>query len=154
MLNSTIISISQMRREIFTYAIINCLVYILLLMLFKYLGLLHIYGLRMVNYLVLGVLSIVQVRRLIIQHAACVPFLQTFFMVLLTGAFSFFLLGIFLLAYSFTDPYLNPLYATHYSGIRLVPSLFVFFEGTGASTIIGLITMLYSTQFESGEKGI
>jgi hypothetical protein len=108
----------------------------------------------MINYLVLGLFSIYQVRRLIHQMGYCIPFLQVFFLVFFTGALSFFMLGAFLFIYSFSDPMLNPFYATHYSGIRLVPSLFIFFEGTGASVIIGLITSLYATQFESGEKTI
>lgn len=154
MLHSEVLSVSRMKKEIVTFAILNCVLYIVFLLSFKYLNLLHVYGLRMINYLVFGVLSVIEIRRLVKLYGAPIPFLQSFFLILCTGALSFFLLGVFLLLYSFVDPMLNPFYATHYNGIRLVPSVFIFFEGTGASIIIGLISMLYASQFESGEKSV
>ncbi len=152
MLKAAKISIAQAKKNIFVFAAINCLAYIISLLAFKYLNLLHIWGLRMADYLIFAIISIWQIRRWISRNHGYVPFLQAFFTILFTGAFSFLLFGAFLLIYSFSDPYLTGFFVTNTGQPgKLIPSIIVIFEGGGASIIVALIASFYAARYEDGE---
>ena len=146
---------SKIKKSILVYSIINCLCYIIFLMLFKFFSLLHIWGLRMINYAILGVISLYQVKHWIKEYKGYVRFLKVFATVLVTGVFSFALFAAFIFVYSWFDPYLNELYVTHSVGqIRLIPSVVIFFEGTGGSIVVALIAMIYASRYEDGEVSV
>jgi uncharacterized membrane protein len=105
-----------------------------------------------INYIALTLVSLYQVHRLVKQIGGYIPFLQTFCMIFFTGSWSFVLFGIFIFIYSWADPYLNELFnidADNQS--KLVSAIQVVFEGLGASIIIALIAMYYSSRYEDGE---
>jgi hypothetical protein len=152
MLKAANISLEQNKRSIIIFGLVNCVAYIILVLSFKYLSLLHIWGLRMANYVTLTFISIWQVRHWIKVSGGYVPFLQAFFTALFTGSFSFILFGAFIFFYSFSDPYLAALYITDpETQTRLIPPIVLVLEGTGASIIVALIVMLYASRFEEGE---
>ena len=83
-----------------------------------------------------------------------IPFLQVLTITFFTGTVSFFLFSIFIFGYSFFDPYLNSLFIMDTEGMpRIAPPMLVFFEGSGVSIIVGLITMIYSEKFSDKETG-
>lgn len=152
MLKAANISLERNKRSILVFGLINCAAYILLVLSFKYLGLLHVWGLRMCNYVVLTLVSIWQIRHWIKISGGYVPFLQAFFTALFTGACSFVFFGIFIFFYSFSDPYLAGLYiADPDTQTLLIPPMVLVLEGSGASIITGLIVMLYAGRFEDDE---
>src|SRR5688572_2994587 len=106
MLRTTRTSFEKAKRNIILFALITCACYVIFMLVVKYTGLLHISGLRMVNYAILGILSIFQVKSLARQELHF-PFLEVFSVTIVTGTISFFLFSIFLFFYSFFDPYLN-----------------------------------------------
>src|SRR6218665_2190936 len=152
MLKAANISLEKNKISILVFGLINCIAYIVLVLCFKYLGLLHIWGLRMANYVVLTLVSIWQVRHWIRESKGYVPFLQAFFSTIFTGVFFFILFGAFIFIYSFSDPYLAAMYiADPDTQAWLIPPVVLVLEGTGASIIVGLIVMLYASRFEDGE---
>lgn len=152
MLKAAQLSFSTMRSSIFTFGAANAGIFILFAIAFKYLNLLHIWGLNMINYVVLTLLSLYQVNHWIKTGKGYVPFLQVFFTILFTGAVSFILFGAFILIYSLSDPLLAKMYITHAdSAGRLVGPILLFFEGTGGSIIVGLIASFYAARYEDGE---
>lgn len=152
MLQAAKISATKMQKSIFKFAVIECAFYIAFALSFKFLNLLHIWGLSMVNYFVLAVISIFQVHSWIKRSGGYVPFLQAFFTALFTGSVSFVLFAIFILVYSFSDPYFAKLFITHTENTgRLIAPIVVFFEGTGASIIVGLISSFYAARYEDQE---
>ncbi|MBL7933295.1 MAG: hypothetical protein JNL60_15420 [Bacteroidia bacterium] len=152
MLKTTRTSFQKAKRNIILFALINCACYVVFMLIVKYTNLLHVAGMRTINYAILAILSIVQVKSLAKQEIHF-PFLEVFSVTIVTGTISFFLFSIFLFFYSFFDPYLNNLYIMDIEYTpRLAPPLLMFFEGSGISVIIGLITMEYAGW--QREKGI
>lgn len=152
MLKAARITIFKARKTILLFSAINLAFFIGFMMLVKYTGLLHVTGLRTVNYLFLTVFSLIHVKRLIKIYNGYIPFLQVIGLTFLTGTISFCLFSIFIFLYSFVDPYLNSLYIMDTEGMSsLVPPLLVFFEGSGVSIIVGLIAMIYSEKFSDKE---
>ncbi|PBQ34060.1 hypothetical protein CNR22_20515 [Sphingobacteriaceae bacterium] len=152
MLKAARITIFKARKTIVFFSALNFLFFIGFMMLVKYTGLLHITGLRTVNYVFLTVFSLLHINRLIKELKGYIPFLQVMSITFFTGTISFFLFSIFLFFYSFSDPYLNSMFIMDTEGMsRLVPPLLVFFEGSGISIIVGLITMIYSEKFSDKE---
>jgi hypothetical protein len=148
MLHAAKISLSKAKKNIFLFAVLNCLCYIIFMMAVKYTGLLHITGLRTVNYVILLFMCIFQIRGLVKKFNGFIPFLEVMCISFFTGTASFFLFSIFLFFYSFSDPYLNSLFIMDMGDMpRLVPPLLAFFEGSGISIIIGLIVMEYAARF-------
>ena len=82
-------SLSKMKKSIFFFACINFVVYVLLFFLFRLLGLLHVSGLRMLNYITLTFISCYQIHRWIKKGGGYVPFLQAYSAALITGTLSF-----------------------------------------------------------------
>jgi len=149
------ISFSEIKKTIFIFGMVNFAVYTVLFLLFKYLNFLNITSLWVVNYVTLTLISLYQVHRLVKQNRGYIPFLQTFCMVFFTGSWSFVLFGIFIFIYAWLDPYLNQLFNMDAdSQSKLVSAILVIFEGIGASIIIALIAMFYSSRYEDGEATI
>lgn len=152
MLKAARITIFKARKTILLFSAFNLAFFIGFMMLVKYTGLLHVTGLRTVNYVFLTVFSLLHIKRLIKVFNAYIPFLEVMCITFLTGTISFFLFSIFIFFYSFVDPYLNSLFIMDTEGMsRLVPPLLVFFEGSGISIIVGLIAMIYSEKFSDKE---
>jgi|GEM_PF-961559 len=148
MLKAARISFNNARSSILFFGTLACCCYICFMMVVKYTGLLHVTGLRTVNYVMLPFLCIWQIRVLVKKFDGFIPFLEALCITFLTGTVSFFLFSIFLFAYSFFDPYLNSLFIMDAGDMpRIIPCLLVFFEGSGISIIIGLIIMEYSARF-------
>ena len=155
MIKAARISLGKAKKSIFTFALINCVVYIVLVLTFKYANLLHIWGLRMSNYAALSLISILQVRQWIKANKGYLPFLEAFFTILFTGALASLFFGGFMLVYSLYDPYLATMYVTD-PGLQsmVIPAIVLVLEGTGASIIVALIVMFYAGRFEEGEAKI
>lgn len=152
MLKAARITIFKARKTIIFFALTNLAFYIAFMMLVKYTGLLHVTGLRTVNYLFLTITSLIHIKRLTKILNGYIPFLEVMSVTFFTGTISFCLFSIFIFFYSFTDPYLNSLFIMDTEGMsRLVPPLLVFFEGSGISIIVGLLTMIYSEKFSNKE---
>lgn len=142
-------SLTTMKRNIFMFAILNCILYIVFALSFKYLNLLHIWGLSMINFVVLTLVSLIQVRKWLRSYNSHVPFLQVFVTILFTGALSFVFFGAFVLIYSQVDPDLAQLFITHSENTgKLIAPIMLFFEGSGASIIIALIAAFYAGIYE------
>jgi hypothetical protein len=152
MLKAAKMSVATMKKSIFSFAIINAVIFIIFALSFKYLNLLHVWGLSMINYLSLTLISLYQVNRWIKMGKGYVPFLQAFFTILFTGACSFIIFGAFVLIYTLFDPYLPKLFITHAESTgKLVAPILLFFEGTGGSVIVALIASFYAARYEDGE---
>jgi hypothetical protein len=146
------IPFSKIKKSILVYSVIACLCFIVFVLLLRFFNLLHVWGLRMANYAIFCVISMYQVRHWIKQYKGYVRFLKVFAVSLTTGAAAFTMFAVFLFIYSWFDPYLNEMYVTHSIGQqRLIPSVIVFFEGTGGSIIIALIAAIYASRYEDGE---
>jgi hypothetical protein len=118
----------------------------------KYFNLMHITGLRFVNYLILMLLCYHQIRRRMNLTGSFVPFLQVFFMAFATGICSFIFFSGFLFIYTRFDPQLSNLFAQSATGSPLAtPSAIILIEGSGVSVIVALIVMLFFSQFEEGK---
>jgi hypothetical protein len=155
MLSKAKISFSKLKKNIFLFGIINCAVYIILFLAFKYLNFKNITSLRVVNYVALILVSLFQIHNLIKRKNGYIPFLESFGLIFFTGTWSFMLFSAFIYIYSWCDPYLHELFIMDSSSQnKLVAAMLVFFEGSGGSLIIALITMFYSGMYEDGEASI
>lgn len=145
MLRTAKITFEKARRNILFFAFLNAFLFIVFMMCVKYFNMLHITGLRTVNYLILALLSFVQIKRLMKIGQGFPTFLEAMCVPFVTGTIAFFLFAIFLFIYSFIDPFFLSLFVIDVDYLdRLVPSFLVFFEGSGISIIVGLIMMEYA----------
>ena len=109
--------------------------------------------LRFVNYLILCLVCLYQIKHWIKQTGAFVPFLQVLGTVLFTGIWSFILFSVFLFVYTKYDQELSELFVRKTMGtFPAVPSIVILFEGAGASIIVAFINMQYFRRYEEGEK--
>ncbi len=155
MLREAKISLTKMRNTIIFFGIINCCIYILLFLIFKYLNLLHISGLRMLNFFPLAFTSMYQVHYLVKKNKGYIPFLQAFTNTFFTGTVSFLLFSAFLFFYTFYDPYIQPLYFDMQENTnRIIPAFLLFAEGSGGSIIVAMVIMKYANRFTDGESKI
>jgi len=147
------VSLSRMRTSVLVYGTVCCALYIVFLLVMKIFGFMQVTELRMVNYVILCLVSFYQIKRMIKQSHTYVPFLGVYGTVLFTGTWSFFLFSVFLLVYSRFNIELSDLFmkATH-GYFSVMPSIVIFFEGTAASIIVALINMQYFRRYEEGEK--
>ena len=152
MLHEAKIPFAKVRNSIALYGTISCVLYIAFLLLMKMLNLMHITELRMVNYVILCLVCLFQIKRWVTKTGAYVPFLQVYLTALGTGIFSFALFSIFLFFYSRYDIELNELFIQN-SGetLRTFPTVVVFFEGSAISIIVAFINLQYFRRFEEGE---
>lgn len=141
-----------MRNSIFSYAGTACLLYIAFLLLMKLINLMHVTELRMVNYVLLCLICIYQIKRWVNKTGSYIPFLQVFFTAFFTGLFSFVFFCVFLLVYTKFDTELNELFVQNAPAtFRFLPSIVIFFEGSAASIIVALINLQYFRRYEEGE---
>jgi hypothetical protein len=141
-----------MRNNILLYAAICAIFYTAFLLIMKSLNMLEASGFRIVNYILLWLISFIQVKKRINDRHAYVPFLQVFCTVFFTGTLSFIFFSAFLFIYALSDPLITKLLINNQHAVILsAPSVIILFEGTGASIIIALINMVYFTRYEEGE---
>jgi len=147
-----VIPLSQMRKGVLVYGIVCCSMYIAFLLLMKTFNLIQITQLRMVNYLILGMVSVYQIKKWINKYGTYVPFLQVFGATFFMGIWSFILFTLFLFIYSRYDNHVAELFTQNSFGFTGdVPSIVILFEGSGVSIIIAFITMQYFRRYEEGE---
>jgi hypothetical protein len=152
MLEPARISTVKVRNSILMWAGISAAIYIVFLLIMKFTGLLHITGLRTVNYLVLFLVCFMGIKRWVTQTEHFVPFLTVFITTLFTGLLSFALFCIFLIFYSQFDTNLTNLFREHApETLRSVPSAVIVFEGAAVSLVIAFINMQYFRRYEEGE---
>jgi hypothetical protein len=152
MLEPAKIPVTKVRNSIVVFAAISCGFYILFLLLMQAFDLMHVTGLRVVNYLFLFAVCFAGIRRWIYQSEHFVPFLTVFTTCLVTGVLSFIMFGLFLMIYSGFNTELNDLFNRHApDALRSVPTAMVLFEGTAVSIIVAFINMQYFRRYEEGE---
>jgi hypothetical protein len=146
------IPFSRLVPSILLFAAIACVEYILLLVLMQQLGLVQIVELRMINYVLLSLTTIYEVKRLMKQNGGYFRFLKVLMITMLTGSVSFALFSLYLFAYSYFDKAFFEMLQKHSPGaIRSIPALIVLFEGIGVSVIVGFINMQYFLRYETPE---
>jgi hypothetical protein len=151
--NNPELSLAKIRSTVLVYGSVCCLLYITFLMAMKLVGLMHVTELRFVNYVILCLVGLYEIRRWIRQRHTYVPFLQVIGTVFFTGLWSFLLFSIFLYVYSRFDMELNELFVKNTLGyFAAMPSIVIFFEGSAASIIVAFINMQYYRRYEEGEK--
>lgn len=152
MLHEAKISITQMRNSIIAYGFISCILYIAFLLTMKMLNLMHVTELRMLNYLILCLVCLYQIKRWVLKTGSYVPFLQVFFTALFTGIFSFVLFSAFLFVYARIDADMNQLFLESTRGLFThIPTVLLLFEGAAVSIIVALINVQYFRRYEEGE---
>jgi hypothetical protein len=140
-------------RSVLVYGGISCVFYIAFMLLMKLVGLLVVTELRMVNYVILCLVCMYEIRQWIKNRETYVPFLQVFATAFFTGLWSFFLFSVFLFVYSKFDTQLNELFAQQpVQMFENFPSILIFFEGSAVSIITALINLQYFRRFEEGEE--
>jgi hypothetical protein len=150
MLKAKIPSIT-IRNRILLFGAINCLIYISVLMFFRFMGLLNLPGLRMLNYFLLSITSILEIHRWTKHLGRYIPSLQSFALIFFTGAVSFALFAVFMFIYSFYDPYLMQSYFDLSENLNPMYSMIIFLEGLAGSILVSLISMMYSDRYRNGE---
>lgn len=140
-------------RSVLVHGGISCVFYIIFMLVMKLVGLLEVTELRMVNYVILCLVCMYEIRKWVKEREVYVPFLQVFGTAFFTGLWSFFLFSIFLFVYAKFDPQLTELFA-HQPMVVFsnFPSIMIFFEGSAVSIIVALINLQYFRRFEEGEK--
>jgi hypothetical protein len=152
MLEPAKISIVKVRNSVILWAAICCAFYIVFLLVMKGFGLVHLTGLRVVNYFVLFLVTFIGIKRWVTQTEHYVPFLTVFITALATGALSFGLFCVFLIYYSQFDPQLTELFHKHAPNtLSSVPAALILFEGAAVSIVIAFINMQYFRRYEEGE---
>jgi hypothetical protein len=147
------ISLTRMRNSVLVYGTICSAIYIAFLLVMKLFGLMHITELRFVNYVILCMVGLYQIKQWIKQTGAYVPFLQVLATVFFTGVWSFILFSVFLFAYTRYDAELADLFVQRTRGVfPVVPSIVILFEGAASSIIVAFINMQYFRRYEEGEK--
>jgi hypothetical protein len=152
MLEPAKIPVTTVRNSVIKFAAICCAFYIVFLLLMQALDLVHITGLRVVNYLFLFMVCFIGIRRWVFRSEHFVPFLTVFATSLLTGVLSFVFFCIFLLIYSGFNSEMTELFNRHApTALRSIPSVIILFEGAAVSIIVAFINMQYFRRYEEGE---
>lgn len=152
MLNAAKISLTKMRNSIITYAALACVLYIAFLVFMKLINLMHVTELRMMNYVILCLVCLYQIKKWISKTGSYVPFLQVFCTAFFTGILSFLFFSIFLFVYARFDTQLNELFAQNTpESFRLMPTAIILFEGSAVSIITALINLQYFRRYEEEE---
>jgi len=152
MLHAAKISLTKMRNSILGYGAVSCAFYIVFLLLMKALNLLHVTELRMVNYVILCLVCIYQIKRWVYKTGAYVPFLQVFFTALFTGIASFIFFSIFLYVYARFDTAFNEMFVRNIpESLRFFPSIVIVSEGSAMSIIVAFINLQYFRRYEEGD---
>ena len=152
MLHEAKISFVKMRNSILSYGFISSLLYIVFLLLMKVAGLIHVTELRMINYVILCLVIIYQIKRWVFKTGAYVPFLQVFFTALFTGITSFVFFSVFLFLFTRLDPEFNALFIQHTpQAFLFFPTITILCEGAAVSIIVAFINLQYFRRYEEGE---
>ncbi|MBL7930405.1 MAG: hypothetical protein JNL60_00800 [Bacteroidia bacterium] len=152
MLRSAKITLAESRNSILKYGFIACLFYIAFLLLMRVLNLHTITELRMVNYVFLCVLCIVEIKRQVTKGKGYVPFLEVFFESFFTGVVSFLLFSVFLFFYTRFDEEMNEIILSRASEtLKQIPTAIILFEGAAVSIVVALINLQYFRRYEEGE---
>ena len=152
MLRSAKITTAESRNSILKYGFIACMFYIAFLLLMRVLNLHTITELRMVNYVFLCVICIVEIKRQVSKGKGYVPFLEVFFESFFTGIFSFFLFSVFLFFYTRIDEQMNEIILSRATEtLKQIPTAIVLLEGTAVSIVVALINLQYFRRYEEGE---
>jgi hypothetical protein len=142
---------NRMIRSVLIHGGICCVLYIVFMLIMRAAGLIHVTELRFVNYVILCLVCLFEIRTIIKRRETYVPFLQVFSTAFFTGLWSFFLFSIFLFVYAKFDTELNYLFRNQDVPVfKNFPSIFVFFEGSAISIITAFINMQYFRRFEEG----
>lgn len=138
-------------RSVLVHGSICCALYIVFMLIMKVSGLLAVTELRFVNYVILCLVCLFEIRQMIKRRETYIPFLQVFSTAFFTGLVSFFLFSVFLFVYAKFDQELNFLFRNQDVPVFTnFPSIFIFFEGSAASIITAFINMQYFRRFEEG----
>lgn len=144
-------SLTSIKENILLYGIINGSIFIILFFLFRSLSLLHNTYLYILNYVILGVISCYQIKKLVVKYEGYIPFLKAFGITFFTGSLSFLIFALFIYLYSKIDPYLISIYFNVPGEIlQITPFIITLMEGMAGSMIVGLITLIYSEKFKDG----
>jgi hypothetical protein len=142
----------QMRNSVLLFGAIGCACYIVFMLIMRAANLLHVTELRWVNYVILCLLCIVEIKRWVTRTGKFVPFLQVFSVSFFTGIFSFLLFSIFIDIYSAFDPQMKQILAENVPhAFEYLPSTVLFLEGSAISIITALICLQYFRRYEEGE---
>ena len=149
------IPVKQMRKSVFMYGIVCCIIYIAFLLLMKTMSLMHLTQLRYVNYLILFFACMYQIRSWMSKNATYVPFLHVFAASFFTGIWSFVLFTLFLVFYTRVDTQLAELFTQHAAAYSQdFPAIVIAFEGSAVSIIVAFINMQYFRRYEEGESPV
>ncbi|MGZ3900581.1 MAG: hypothetical protein ACXVP4_10545, partial [Bacteroidia bacterium] len=142
----------KVTKSVLIYGGISCVFYIIFMLIMKLAGFLEVTELRMVNYVILCLVCLYEIRKWVKNRETYVPFLQVFGTAFFTGLWSFFLFSVFLFIYSKFDSQLSALFAQQRMVVfNNMPSIMIFFEGSAVSIIVALINLQYFRRFEEGE---
>jgi hypothetical protein len=140
------IPFSKIKMNVLIFGILNFGLYLSFFFSCKHFNIMHITGLRMVNFLILSLTALVLINRWKKQYDGYFPFLTVFSSILLIGVISFMLFAIFIFFYAGYDPELTELFVTKIpENLRQVPAIVILFEGTAGSIIVALILMIYTS---------
>lgn len=146
------IPVKQRRKAILLNGFLCGAFYIGFLLLMEALGLVQYTQLRVVNYVVLYLVTFFQVKHWINQYGTFVPFLQVLSVTLITGMWSFILFTLFLDIYIQYDPVLAELFSQRTRGFAGDwPATVILFEGAAVSIIEAYINMQFFRRYEEGE---
>ena len=145
------IPLEAFRKKILLFGALNCLIYISVLLFIKSMHLMNFPGLRMVNYFILTLTSIVQIHNWTKHLDRYIPSLQAFATTFFTGAISFLLFAAFIFIYSLFDPSLIQSYFDLKEKLDPMFAMIILLEGLAGSILVGLIVMMYSDRYRNGE---
>ncbi|HEY1040845.1 MAG TPA: hypothetical protein VGF30_15625 [Bacteroidia bacterium] len=152
MLHAAKISARKTRNSILAYGFVASLLYAVFLLTMKMVNLMHVTELRMVNYVILFFVCMIQIKRWITKTGAYVPFLKVFTMSFFTGIFSFLVFNLFLYIYTQFDVELNKLFIeTVAKPFQFQPTVVIMLEGSAISIIVAFINMQFFRRYEEGE---
>jgi hypothetical protein len=142
---------SKIRSGIFVVGTVCGLSYIGFFLLMKAFGLMHVTELRVFNYIVLVGATFLMLRKWIMESHHYIPFLKVVSTSFFTGLWSFILLSVFMIVYSYYDRELYDLFVLKTAGtFDSWPQFIVLFEGAGASIVTAFFMMQYFRRYEDG----
>lgn len=152
MLHSAKLSFATAKKNVLLNGSFTGLLFMGLFLILRMLGLLHVFGISMVNFVVLFFACLFQLKRQMQKTGGYIPYLEAFLITLSTGTVAYVLFSVFLFLYSLLDPIAVGLYiANSELPQTLLPFVITFFEGSGGSIIVALALSFYTSRYEDGE---
>jgi hypothetical protein len=147
------ISTAQFQKNVFLFGGLNCIAYVIAILLLRFLHLKNMSGLIVpLNVVILCLISFYQIKRLVRKSGVPLKFLRAFSLVFFTGVWSFVFFGAFILLYSSLDPGVIPLFKANMDDKSIfTPAIVIVTEGIGGSIIVALIGMMYSDRYADHE---